>query len=43
VLCENGHNDTGFGRDISMNVFNEEQEVQLKKLRDEAEKIATGK
>jgi len=43
VLRENGHNFTGFGRDVSMNMFNKEQEGQLEKLKEEARIAAAGK
>lgn len=43
VLSENGHNNSGFGRDVAMDVFNEEQEGQLQKLKEEALKTAPGK
>ena len=43
VLSEIGQNNPGFGRDVSMDSFNEEQESQLKKLREEAVKAASRK
>jgi hypothetical protein len=43
VLRENGYNDAGFGRDVAMDAFNEEQEGQLQKLKEEAVKAAAGK
>jgi hypothetical protein len=43
VLSENGHGNTGFGRDVSSGEFNEEQESQLQKLKEEAMKAAAGK
>ncbi|KAL7513328.1 hypothetical protein ACHAXN_010724 [Cyclotella atomus] len=43
VLEENGHSNTGFGRDVASGEFNEEQESQLQKLKEEAMKAAAGK
>jgi hypothetical protein len=43
VLEENGHSNTGFGRDVARGEFNEEQESQLQKLKEEAMKAAAGK
>ena len=43
VLSENGQSISRFGRDVPMDSFNEEQENQLKKLRDEAVKAASRK
>eukprot|EP00956_Cyclotella_meneghiniana_P005130 scaffold6407_cov78-Cyclotella_meneghiniana.AAC.5 len=43
MIGDNSNNKVGFGRDVSSAVFNEEQEAQLQKLREEAEKAAAGK
>lgn len=43
MLEENGHSNTGFGRDVARGEFNEEQESQLQKLKEEAMKAAAGK
>ena len=43
MMSDNNNNKVGFGRDVSSAVFNEEQEAQLQKLREEAEKAAAGK
>jgi hypothetical protein len=44
ALSKNGHNNHGFGRDVSRDVvFNEEQESQLGKLKEEAKRAGAGK